>query len=226
LPSSEGEITGGIKLEKSPRYGEPLPDQALVGAKRKKVQIRGKTYTLPCHHWGIWGADVATEDVTLYTDGSLVGTTAAWAVALHDDMFEAHWQTIHEDEGVVQRIQHMNNWGRTWGGKLDYPTDASYVPELEAMVRAVMLMPSTWNLTIVTDNEGVQKTAEEFPGQCSENQVRRKLGWQLLKLLIRVAEARTGTVTVVHQHSHKKLLTTRSVGNALADLKAEQARLT
>jgi hypothetical protein len=33
-------------------------------------------------------------------------------------------------------------------------------------------------------------------------------------------------VTVVHQHSHKKLWTTRSVGNALADLKAEQARLT
>ena len=110
--------------------------------------------------------------------------------------------------------------------KLDYPTDASYVPELEAMVRSVMLMPSTWNLAIVTDNEGVQKTAEEFPGRLSENQTRRKLGWQLLKLFLQVTEARTGTVTVVHQHSHRKLHTTRSVGNALADLKAEQARIT
>ena len=111
----------GIKLEQNPRFGDPLPNKAVEGAKRKKVQINGRTYTLPCHHWGIWGSDVAAEDVTLYTDGSLVGSTAARAIALHDDVFEAHWRTLHEDEGLIQRLQHLNQWGRTWGRKTGLP---------------------------------------------------------------------------------------------------------
>ena len=80
-----------------------------------------------------------------------------------------------------------------------------------------MILPASWDVDWVPDSESSKKTTEsKEAGTATE-----KTEWQLKQLMRKVLEQRTGILQVTHQHSHKKLWTEDSVGNATADLVAD-----
>ena len=82
-----------------------------------------------------------------------------------------------------------------------------------------MLIPSEWDITCVTDSKAAINAIE------NANQGKRdesRTEWQLLQLIDSMMNRRGGKLTLIHQRSHKKYFTQNSVGNAAADLVADE----
>jgi hypothetical protein len=103
-----------------------------------------------------------------------------------------------------------------WGGYMD--TNSSYTTELTAIVKMLMIIPLSWDITWVTDSESAMNKLQKIE---SEDVDDRMTEWQLLMYAQEIMKKRTGKFKKVHQKSHKGLQTMYSVGNAAADLMAE-----
>jgi hypothetical protein len=213
-----------------------LPKNLSAACKTYPVEIQGVTFHLPREHWGTWGEDQQPMTVEVFTDGSRAkekadedfspqNTTAAWAAILVDEGFEKHWEALHEDQGRKCRLDALRDMGTPyWGGALP-GSPSSYDTELNAIVRMAMILPSSWKVQIYTDSKSSIDSTEKYDPWMSTRRICSRAGWRLLKLYHEINKQRKIPIELVHVKAHQQLHDRCSVGNATADLMADQARL-
>jgi hypothetical protein len=213
-----------------------LPRTMSPTCKTFPVTIQGQTFQLPREHWGTWGEDQPYRAVEVFTDGSRAkenldeddspkNTTASWAAMLADETFEKQWETLHEDQGRQCRLKALKEMGTPhWGGALPGAA-SSFDTELEAIVRMAMILPSSWKITIRTDSKSNIDRIEKYDPGVSTRKLCSRAGWRLLRMYHEINKQRKIPIELVHVKAHQKLHDRFSVGNATADLLADEARL-
>jgi hypothetical protein len=230
----EAETHHGLTMtDNSEKKQDIFPKHLPPDAHMFTVNIKGKTYGLPDHHWGTWGHRMQEIEVDVYTDGSKnepdpshpTRINAAWAAILHDDNFDKHWAELHESNGRIHRTRQAARIP-SWSGTLAQDSPSSYLPELEAITRMAMILPSAWKVTIWTDSESAMKAVEHYNPNTPAHKLARKAGWTLLETFIHTNNNRKNPISLQHISSHEQKIDPRSVGNATADLMAKNARIT
>jgi hypothetical protein len=198
-------------------------------ARTLETKIQGKTMALPTDFFGTWGASTPQVEVAVYTDGSKKATdnqesTGSWAAILHDDSYEEHWARLHEKQGRLPREDLIKKLKiPVWGGQIPNPR-SSYSTELEAITRMSMILPSSWKVTIWTDSKSSIDRIEALRRKDSIKTMCEP-EWELLNLFMSIEALRKEPIILRHVRSHTKQMEIKSVGNAAADLRADQARL-
>jgi hypothetical protein len=200
-----------------------VPTEIDEDTEWKKVRINGRVRRLPMDHFGTWGEQEETEKIRAYTDGSLhkrnqeERNRAGWGAFVQDDWYQNNWRRLHETKHEGLRRRMIREKVHSWGGTINR-ANSSYATEIEAIAKMLMIVPVTWELEIITDSQSAIDAIETV----------RRIGtnekdneWQMMKLIKILLDRRKTKVRFTHQKSHKKLHTIESVGNATADLLAE-----
>jgi hypothetical protein len=216
----------GFPIQRNDKYGQQLPRKLNEWTQRRTITLDGEDWRLPQDHTGTWGHDMPKRKVVMYTDGSLQKTKdgetgeikqkGGWGMLIREDWMQNNWEKIHEDNLEQYRKNEITDKARYWGKHMDR-ADSSYQTELSAGIKGLMIIPASWDVDWVTDSESSKKTSESKEAKTATDQTE----WQLKQLLHKVQQERTGKLRVIHQHSHKKLQTEHSVGNAAADVVAD-----
>ena len=109
----------------------------------------------------------------MWTDGSVKtesdGTvTAACAVVLGTDRFYDNWEHFSECQNDLQKLDALSNFDYVsnivsapdhleWPDGSHINVDSSYQPELLAILIALLILPVTWDLDLVTDSDSAIK---------------------------------------------------------------------
>ena len=176
---------------------------------------------MPEDHFGTWGENEEKEKIQIYTDGSLTlkkgRNEAGWAAAIHNDWYEKNWRELHERNHEGYRRKQIKTKMDTWGGQI-HRAESSYTTEMEAITKMLMIIPITWDVEIITDSKSAIDTIERMEARGVNDKDNE---WQLRRIIKEVLNRRKGKIIWTHQKSHKKWYTKKSIGNAVADLKAE-----
>jgi hypothetical protein len=92
-----------------------------------------------------------------------------------------------------------------------------------AIVRIAMILPSSWKITVWTDSKSSFDRINHLESHTAR--IYNEVGSKQLLLLQHINNMRKEPIQLKHIRSHQKDMTLESVGNATADLIAEQARL-
>jgi len=139
---------------------------------------------------------------------------------IKNDWFVENWRDLHENNNEILRRTKIRNNVMRWQGKT--MATSSYKPELLAMVHGLMIIPSTWNITWKTDSKACIDTLHSVRGCKTTNKHFKE--WELVDLLRRLINERSGNFEAEHQRAHTKEQSMDAVGNATADLLASDAR--
>ena len=191
-----------------------MPRGLKEGTKMRTITIDGEQWELPHDHTGTWGHELPRRKVLIYTDGSLqkqrdrntgeMHQIGGWGLVIRGDWMKNNWKTVHEDFQEQYRINEIRDNTEYWGKHMG-KADSSYQTELSAGIKGLMTVPASWDVEWVTDSESSKKTTESKEARNASEQTE----WQLKQLMHKVLEQRTGTLQVVHQHSHKKTMDRR-----------------
>ena len=88
-----------------------------------------------------------------------------------------------------------------------------------------MTLPSSWTVQLCTDSKSSIDSIEHYDPWLSTRRMCTRAGWRLLKLYHEINKQRKIPIELVHVKAHEQLYDRCSVGNATADLMADQARL-
>jgi hypothetical protein len=213
-----------LEIEKNQKFGQEIPTGVAPGVRWKTTRVRGRQIGLPEDHYGVWGSKENKQTISVATDGSLSTgedgrkEKAGWSMVILNDWFEKNWSQLHEDNHELHRKRLIQEHLIHWGGVID-EAESSYKTELVALIKAMMIIPETWDIEWVTDSESTIRTFEGIDRMKKTDVI--KNNWDLVEMLQILKKRRKGKVTPVHQHSHRKEHNRNSVANATADILAD-----
>ena len=189
----------------------------------------------------MWGATQGKGHMRMWTDGSvktdLDGTvTAAWAVVFGTDRFYDNWEHFSKCQNVLQKLGALSTFDYVsnivsapdplqWPDGSHINVDSSYLPELLAILIALLILPVTWDLDLVTDSESAIK-AIAHATRAVRALVRSAFHpflWLILTVL-RIRKQHDARTDFHHQRSHTDEDTMDATGNDIADIVAKNTR--
>lgn len=165
----------------------------------------------------------------VYTDGSHNADsapipTSSWAVAVQDCWLDDNFARLPTDE---QQLNTGVIGGSTLIGASIGVTSGIYPAELQAITRALAAFPLSCSLHIHTDSEaaiaGIRAYSEEITSRHRLRMAARPL-LQLIDHQLGQRKDAGGVVQFEHVRAHTAAADTHSVGNRLADFKANTVR--
>ena len=189
--------------------------------KRKPIRVGGETIRLFSREQKEY-----KNTLEMCVDGSFVptdkGGRAGWAVVYITDTFRENWETlVRNGQPSIYTNQHSVISGLQ--GRVKYPVQASFDPELEAVLWAVRSAPDEMNILIHVDNEGVVKKVGARETEMRED---RTYQFHRLQTTRQAIEERKGKTTLRHIPAHQKDINTVQIAaNAVCDARAEAVRL-
>ena len=176
--------------------------------------------------WTGWGTLILPHRVDMYTDGSYDrdSSLSSWAVVIADQWFDDNYASVPIDEHDIK--QHHVNGAMMIGSSINC-TDGIYPAELQAIARALAMVPASFDIHIHTDSQSSIDAIGSYDSCLNERQRLRMSSRPLLALIHRQLEIRHGaggTVTLSHVSAHSKGADRHSVGNRIADYQANRAR--
>ena len=174
--------------------------------------------------WCGFGPSVPAQSIHMYTDGSYAADQAAWAVAVDDAWLSDNFGRIPLDE---QLLRPADTAGAALYGCAISCTRGIYSAELQAMARALAMLPLSCHLTVHSDSQAAIAAVAAFAVEQNERKRLRRPGRPLLLLvseLLRRRHAAGGSCTFQHVRAHTQAGDIHSVGNRLADYHANYCR--
>ena len=178
---SRGRRWFGAELNIAKRCGVSFGHNGLFGSfddvscelPKRRFLCGGKASLLNTKRFSMWGATQGKGHMRMWTDGSvktdLDGTvTAAWAVVFGTDRFYDNWEHYSKCQNVLQKLGALSTFDYVsnivsapdplqWPDGSHINVDSSYLPELLAILIALLILPVTWDLDLVTDSESAIK---------------------------------------------------------------------
>jgi hypothetical protein len=177
--------------------------------------------------WTGWSApvDCLNLPVHVYTDGSFDSWTneSSWSVVMGNDWLDAHYDSVPSE----QLVQLSDVGGATLIGSNITCTTGVYPAELQAIARTLAMLPLTLHLIIHTDSMASIAAVRSFEEQFNERRRMRMAARPILQLIQNLRDRRRlagGTSGLVHIAAHTTNSDIHSIGNRLADLRANSSR--
>ena len=176
--------------------------------------------------WSGWGTGVVAQSAQVYTDGSYSAAMAnsAWSVAVGDAWLLDGYQAIPTDERLLRPI-HVD--GATLVGASIVCTEGIYAAELQAIARALAMLPLSFSLEIHSDSQAAIAAIHSYEEQLNERKRLRMSARPILQLvhdLLLRRSAAGGWADLHHVAAHSSKSDLHSVGNRLADYQANLSR--
>ena len=179
--------------------------------------------------WTGWGVDAAARHVHVYTDGSYDAhskpkPTSSWAVTIGDRWLDDNFAGLPTDERLLNAA-HVG--GAALIGASISATSGVYPAELQAIARALAAFPLACSLHIHSDSQAAIAGIRAYSDEINSRQRLRMAARPLLQLVHRQMEQRKaagGAVQFEHIRAHSDAADIHSVGNRLADYKANTTR--
>ena len=246
---SRGRRWFGAELNIAKRCGVSFGHNGLFGSfddvscelPKRRFLCGGKASLLNTKRFSMWGATQGKGHMRMWTDGSvktdLDGTvTAAWAVVFGTDRFYDNWEHFSKCQNVLQKLGALSTFDYVsnivsapdplqWPDGSHINVDSSYLPELLAILIALLILPVTWDLDLVTDSESAIK-AIAHATRAVRALVRSAFHpflWLILTVL-RIREQHDARTDFHHQRSHTDEDTMDATGNDIADVVAFNTR--
>ena len=181
--------------------------------------------------WQGWGADtLPPHTVHVFTDGSYVASpspassSSAWAVTVRDQWLDDHHRSLPSDEQLMQ--PHDVAGAAAFGASIAC-TQGIYPAELQAIARALAMLPLAHTLHIHSDSQGALAGIRSYEQQTDERQRLRMGSHPLLQLIHHLHAKRSAAGGQVHYHhvkAHTSDTDIASVGNRVTDYTANRVR--
>ncbi len=179
--------------------------------------------------WTGWGVTAVPHAVHVYTDGShnpdsMPIPTSSWAIAVRDRWLDDNFARLPTDE---QQLNGGVIGGSTLIGASIQVTSGIYPAELQAITRALAMFPLPCSLHIHTDSEAAIAGIRAYSESITSRHRLRMAARPLLQLIHHQLEQRKdagGVVQFEHVRAHSDAADIHSVGNRLADFKANSVR--
>jgi ribonuclease HI len=181
--------------------------------------------------WTGWGAAAPPlpQHVHIYTDGShdpdsMPKPSSSWAFVVRDQWLDDNFARLPVEE------QHLNAavvGGATLIGSSISATSGIYPAELQAIARALAALPLSCSLHIHSDSQSAIAGIRAYSSEVNSRQRQRMTSRPLLQLIHHQLEQRKsagGLVEFEHVRAHSAAVDIHSVGNRLADYKANSTR--
>ena len=205
----------------------PHPHQC---SSTSSITINGTTHHIAHDCWTGWGASLPApmSTVHMYTDGSFsdFSSRSAWSVVIADDWFHHNHAAIPADEHLLQPF-HLA--GSVSLGACSPNTQGVYPAELQAIARALAMVPVTMSLHIHSDSQASLAAIHSYSNQKRERKQMRMQSRPLLSLISSMLLRRQqhgSTTQLSHIEAHTTNTDRHSIGNRMADYQANRARLT
>ena len=195
------------------------------------VDLTAGTTALAHDCWTGWGADAVPRHVHVYTDGShdehgKPKPTSSWAVTIGDRWLDDNFARLPADE------QHLNVaqvGGSSLFGASIAVTSGVYPAELQAIARVLAMFPLPHSLHIHSDSQAAMAGIRAYSAEVNSRQRLRMAArpgplLQLIHHQLTQRRAAGGTVEFEHVRAHSTAADIHSVGNRLADYKANTTR--
>jgi ribonuclease HI len=223
---------------KQPFSQEPAPSLPHLSSCTSITQIQPATSTsagsdaaplvIAQDIWSGFGSHTLSPSAPAhaYTDGSFSShqQTSSWSVVLSDAWLHSHYGSIPSDEHLVQAADVA---GACMMGAPITNTVGIYPAELQAIARALAMLPLTLHVHIHSDSSSSIAAIHTFHASLNERARLRMAARPILQLiqhLTQVRQSAAGSVTYSHVSAHTQQTDIDSVGNRLADYQAEQSR--
>jgi len=217
-------------FDTEPLASVAVPDLSLCSAAPRHRLDSGSAMHLPQDLWRGWGADIASEEVHTYTDGSfdsaaLPHPASSWAVTVADEWLHGSYAGIPTDEQLV--APHHVAGAALMGASISC-TRGIYPAELQAIARTLAMFPTSFALHVHSDSQASLAGIRAFESTSNERARLRVASRPLLQLinhLLRIRNVAGGSVAWHHVRAHTAQADLHSVGNRLSDYQANRARL-
>jgi exonuclease III len=203
------------------------------------MYLEGKSAQAVFNYHGVFGTVGESRQVKVFTDGSAslpaaylnrskdaIKATSSWGLCYGNDWFNSSWYTIPPES---QLAANDVRGGVLVGDCIDpHFSQGIYMAELQAIVRALMSLPITWTVTVVSDSQSSILAVDRFINGTSNRAKLRMSGRPMLGLLERLVHDREkngGKVKWEHVKSHTDVMDEHAAGNRCADFVAGKSRL-
>ena len=176
--------------------------------------------------WRGFGAGMQLRAVHAYTDGSFdaCAGTSSWAVTIANKWLDDNFGGVPSDESLVQP-HHLT--GAFMSGASIGCTQGIYPAELQAIARALAMLPASFMLHIHSDSESSIAAINSYELLTNERRRMRMAAHTLLQLihhLLQVRKQAGGHASFHHVRAHTTNTDKHSVGNRLSDYQATRVR--
>jgi ribonuclease HI len=208
--------------------GPGLPRLSEQYSSMSAISIDGDSLRLVHDLWSGWGAAPPIKQLSLdvYTDGSFdrSSSSSSWAVVIGDDWFDDNFTSVPIDESHIRALDVR---GATMIGASIHSTQGVYPAELQAIARALAMLPASAAIHIHSDSRSSLEAIYAYEQQLNERKRLRMSARPILQLIhrqLRSREAAGGSVTLSHVKAHTDGADRHSVGNRIADYHANISR--
>jgi exonuclease III/ribonuclease HI len=180
-------------------------------------------------NWTGWGKSIPPQEVHVYTDGSHQShpqPSSSWAVTVGNKWLRENFDSIPADENILRREDFIG--AQVFASSIENSITAGIYPaELQAVARALAMLPLSFNVHLHTDSQSSIAGIKRFGEEINE---RKKFRMQCRTLLLAIQHLLTlrkaagGSASFHHVRSHTDNTDIASVGNRLADFRAEESR--
>jgi ribonuclease HI len=178
--------------------------------------------------WSGWGASYPNHQVSLYTDGSYHASTdtSAWSVVVQNQWLEEDSDNVPTNEKLINS-SHLSQSLLIGASISSSCTSGIYPAELQAIARALAMLPLSHQLHIFTDSMASMKSIQSYQCQTNERKRLRASARPLLQLINHLMNRRTaagGSLQLTHVPAHTTNNDLASIGNRIADYQANLSR--
>jgi ribonuclease HI len=219
---------------RNPHLFARAPAALLLGSadcsSMQSVELSAGDIKLAHDCWTGWGAAAVPHLIHVYTDGSYDAhskpqPTSSWAVTVGDRWLDDNFAHLPTDE---RQLNAGHVGGATLLGASISATSGVYPAELQAIARALAAFPLSCSLHIHSDSQAAIAGIHAYTEEPNIRQRLRMAARPLLQLihhLMQQRKAAGGTVQLEHIRAHSIAADIHSVGNRLADYKANTTRV-
>jgi exonuclease III len=179
--------------------------------------------------WTGWGKSISSQEVHLYTDGSHKSRpepSSSWSVAVGSEWLQENYLSIPSDENILRPVDFFG--AKIFASSIENRiTVGIYPAELQAIARALAMLPLSFKIYLHTDSQSSIASIKRFGEELNE---RKKFRMQCRTLLLVIGhllslrEGAGGSTSFHHIPAHTDNTDIDSVGNRLADFRAEESR--
>ena len=194
------------------------------------IQLSRVNTHLVHDHWSGWIDPLhASETVHVYTDGSYKSDpqslSSAWSVVVHDQWLDLNHALVPVEEFLIRPVDVA---GSTSAGCFISCSQGIYPAELQAIARALAMVPCNFILHIHSDSRSSISAINSYIEETNERKRLRMAARPLLHLIHSLIQRRNGAggqAVFHHVAAHTDNTDIHSVGNRLADYRANLCRL-
>jgi len=178
----------------------------------------GMKIRLSFDYYGQWGTLIPFQFIRVFTDGSAslphallsnqqrqlqLQPSSSWGICYGDENFGQMWSLL-PNENLLGK-HHLNGFVLI-GDSIPISTSTGiYMAELQAIARALLSLPITWSVEIVTDSKSSIEAIHTYQNAVSDRRRLRMSGRPILSMismLIRDRIVAGGKVDFIHVKSH------------------------